>query len=570
MLPQRMNQARIVRTRYNKPQRDRSVPEGFIMPRVLICDKLEPAGLDILRRAGLEIDDRPGLAGAELEAAVAAADGVIVRSGTRITAQLLDKPGKLRAIVRAGVGVDNIDVAAATRKGIVVMNTPGGNTISTAEQTLALLFALVRHTPAADQSLKQGKWDRGKLTGTQLAGKTLGIVGLGRIGREVARRALALDMKVIGYDPFLSAERAAQLGIEAASDLDGVLTRCDILTLHVPLTDQTRELVGAQELARLKKGARVINCARGGLIGEAALADALKSGHLAGAALDVFEQEPPPADHPLLKAPNLVCTPHLGASTHEAQKSVAIEAAQLLADFLIRGVVQFAVNMAALDPAELKDLRQYLNLAWRLGLLHAQMGQGGGIRRCVLHYRGDIADKNTRLLTAAFAAGLLETRLAESVNVVNAELLAHERGIELVEQKTRAQGDFSTSLRVEVEAEKKNYIAGGTLFGNQFLRLVQLGPYHLDTYMDGILLIFSHRDVPGLIGFIGTIFGKHHVNIAQMTVGRQLPGGEAIAVLNLDQQPPEEALAEVRAHPQITSVSVVKLPPAGVGPAWLG
>jgi D-3-phosphoglycerate dehydrogenase len=539
------------------------------MPRVFLSDKLEPAGIDLLRQAGLEIDDRPGLVGAELEAALQAADGVIVRSGTRITAQLLEKPGKLRAIVRAGVGVDNIDVAAATRKGIVVMNTPGSNTVSTAEQTLALLFALVRHTPQADQSLKSGKWDRNKLTGTQLAGKTLGIVGLGRIGREVARRALALDMKVVGYDPFLSADRAAQLGIEAAADLDSVLSRCDILTLHVPLTDETRELIGARELAKLKPGSRVINCARGGLINEPALADALKSGHLAGAALDVFEQEPPPADHPLLTAPHLVCTPHLGASTVEAQRSVAIEAAQLLADFLIRGIVQFAVNMAAVDRAELQDLRLYLNLAWRLGLLHAQMAQGA-MRRCVLHYRGEVADKNTRLLTAAFAAGLLETRLAENVNIVNAELLARERGIELVEQKSHAQGDFSTSLRVEVETEKKLYVAGGTLFGNQFLRLVQLGPYHLDTYMDGILLIFSHRDVPGLIGFIGTIFGKHQVNIAQMTVGRQQPGGEAIAVLNLDSQPPEEALAEVRSHPQITSVSVVKLPPAGVGPAWLG
>lgn len=540
------------------------------MPRVFLSDKLEPAGIDLLKQADLEIDDRPGLTGAELQAALQAADGVIVRSGTRLTAQLLEKPGKLRAIVRAGVGVDNIDVASATRKGIVVMNTPGGNTVSTAEQTLALLFALVRHTPAADHGLKEGKWERNKLTGTQLAGKTLGIVGLGRIGREVARRALAMDMKVIGYDPFLSSDRAAQLGIEAASDLNGVLTKCDILTLHVPLTDETRELIGAQELAKLKRGARVINCARGGLVNEVALAQALNSGHLAGAAVDVFEQEPPPAGHPLLKAPNLVCTPHLGASTVEAQQSVAIEAAQLLADFLNRGVVQFAVNMAAVDRAELQDLRQYLNLAWRLGLLHAQMGQGGAIRRCVLHYRGEVADKNTRLLTAAFAAGLLETRLAESVNVVNAELLARERGIELIEQKNRAQGDFSTSLRIEVESEKKLYIAAGTLFGNQFLRLVQLGPYHLDTYMDGILLIFSHRDVPGLIGFIGTIFGKHNVNIAQMTVGRQIPGGEAIAVLNLDSQPPEAALAEVRAHAQISSVSLVKLPAAGVGPAWLG
>ncbi len=539
------------------------------MPRVLISDKLEPIGLDVLRQAGLELDNRAGLTGAELQAALAEADGVIIRSGTRITADLLENAGRLRAVVRAGVGVDNIDVAAATRKGIVVMNTPGGNTLSTAEQTLALLFALVRNISPADQSVKGGKWERNKFVGTQLAGKTLGIVGLGRVGREVARRVLAMDMKVVGYDPFLSADRAAQLGIEAAPDLDAVLKRCDILTIHTPLTDETRDLISGRELGLLKKGARVVNCARGGLINEQALVAALTCGHLAGAAIDVFEQEPPPADHPLLRLPSVVTTPHLGASTVEAQSSVALEAAQLMVDFLTKGVVQFAVNMAAVDRAEMQELRQYLDMARRLGLLHAQMDQGS-IRRATLHYRGEVADRNTRLLTAAFAAGLLETRLAESVNVVNAELLARERGIELVEQKSNVKGDFSTLIRAEVDTEKKTYTAAATLFGNQYLRLMQLGPFHLDAYLDGILLIFSHRDVPGLIGFIGTIFGKHQVNIAQMNVGRQVPGGEAIAVLNLDSPPPEEALKEVRAHPQITSVCVVKLPPPGEMPPWLG
>jgi D-3-phosphoglycerate dehydrogenase len=471
--------------------------------------------------------------------------------------------------VRAGVGVDNIDVAAATRKGIVVMNTPGGNTLSTAEQTLALLYALVRHTPAADHSLKQGKWERNKLVGTQLAGKTLGILGLGRIGREVARRALAMDMKVIGYDPFLTAERATQLGIEAAPDRDSVLQRADILTVHVPLTDDTKNLIGERELALMKKGSRLINCARGGLVDERALAAALQSGHLAGAALDVFEAEPPPADHPLLRLPNVVTTPHLGASTVEAQSSVAVEAAQLLIDFLTKGVVQFAVNMAAVDRAELQELRLYIDMARRLGLLHAQMDQGA-IKKATLHYRGDVAGKNTRLLTAAFAAGLLETRLAESVNVVNAELLARERGIELVEEKSSVQGDFSTLIKAVVDTEKKTYVAAATLFGNQYLRLVNLGPFHLDAYLDGIMLIFTHRDVPGMIGYIGTIFGKHQVNIAAMTVGRQVPGGEAIGVLNLDNLPSEAALKQVRGHPQITSTCVVRLPPPGEMPAWLG
>jgi D-3-phosphoglycerate dehydrogenase len=542
------------------------------MPRVFIADKLEPLGLDLLQQAGLEVDHRPGLKGKELQEALRASEGMIVRSGVRVTAELLEQPGKLRAIVRAGVGVDNIDVAAATRQGIVVMNTPGGNTVSTAEQTLALLFALVRHTAEAHASLHQGKWERSKLVGTQLAGKTLGVVGLGRIGREVARRALALDMKVIGFDPFLTQERAGQLGVEAAADLGTVLDRCDILTIHTPLTEETRNLIGAAQIARLKKGARIINCARGGLVNEQALAAALEAGHLAGAAIDVFVDEPPPPDHPLLRLPNVVTTPHLGASTVEAQSSVALEAAQLLVDYLTRGLVQSAVNMAAIDKAELQELRPYIDMCRRLGLLHAQMDQGG-IRKATLQYRSDlggVAQKNTRLLTAAFAAGLLETRLSGSVNIVNAELLARERGIELIEEKSTAKGDFSTLIRTEVETEKKTYVAAGTLFGNQYLRLVQLGPFYLDAYLDGIMLIFTHRDVPGMIGYIGTIFGKHKVNIAQMTVGRAAPGGEAIGVLNLDTLPSEAALKQVRSHPQISSLCVVKLPAAGELPAWVG
>ena len=537
------------------------------MPRVFISDKLEAGGVEMLEHAGLEVDNHPGLKDGELQEAMRAADGMVVRSGTRVTSQLLENPGRLRAIVRAGVGVDNIDVPAATRKGIVVMNTPGGNTVSTAELTISHLMSLARHLPEADATMRQGKWERSKLTGTQLAGKTLGIVGLGRVGREVARRAAGLDMKVIGFDPFLAPDRAAQLGIEAAADLDSLLPRCDFLTVHTPLTAETTDLIGARQLARMRKGSRVINCARGGIINEAALAEALKSGHIAGAALDVFVDEPPSADHPLLKLPNVELTPHLGASTTEAQESVALEAAQLLIDFLTRGVIQFAVNVAPVDRAELQEIRLYVDLARRLGLLHAQMCQGS-IKRAELHYRGEVARRSTRLITAAFAAGLLEYRLAEQVNIVNAELLARERGIDIVEQISPKKGDFSTLVHAEVVTDKKTYIAAGTLFGNQFLRVVQIGPYRLDTYIDGILLVFTHRDVPGLIGYIGTIFGKHQVNIAQMTVGRQLPGGEAIAVLNLDSDPPEEALKEVRSHPQISSLSVVKLPPAGEMPAW--
>jgi D-3-phosphoglycerate dehydrogenase len=540
------------------------------MPRVFIPDKLDGAGLQLLRQAGFELDERDKLSGQALKDAIRQADGVIVRSSTRINAELLDDPGKLRVIVRAGVGVDTIDVSAATRKGILVMNTPGGNAVSTAEQTLALLLAMARHTPAADASLHKGLWERNKFMGTQLAGKALGIVGLGRIGREVARRAAGLDMKVIGHDPFLAPAGAAQLGIETTADLAALLPRCDFLTVHTPLTEDTRNLIGARELALLPKGARVINCARGGIINEEALAEALRCGHLAGAALDVLVQEPPPADHPLLKLPNVVVTPHLGASTVEAQVSVAREAAQLLTDYLTRGVVGFAVNMPAVDRAELEEVRLYVDLARRLGLLLAQMS-GGAIGKAEVCYRGDVARRPTRLITAAFTAGLLELRLDQGVNVVNAPLLARERGIEIVEQTSSQKGDFSTLLRIDLHMpDGKALTAAGTLFGNQFLRLVQLGSYHLDAYLDGVMLLFNHRDLPGLIGFIGTIFGKHQVNIAQMTVGRQAPGGAAIAVLNLDNPPPEEALREVRTHPQISNVTIVKLPPAGQMPPWFG
>jgi D-3-phosphoglycerate dehydrogenase len=539
------------------------------MPRVFISDKLESGGIGLLEQAGLEVDNRPGLSGEALQEAMRGADGMIVRSGTKVTAELLETPGKLKAVVRAGVGVDNIDVAAATRKGILVMNTPGGNTFSTAEHTVTLMMSLARHLPSADASLHAGKWERNKFLGTQLAGKTLGVVGLGRVGREVARRAAGLDMKIIGYDPFLAPDRAGQLGIESAPDLDSLLKRCDFLTVHTTLTPETTNLIGARELGLLRKGSRVINCARGGIINEQALAEVLKSGHLAGAALDVFVQEPPPADHPLLKLPGVVVTPHLGASTVEAQESVALEAAQLLIDFLTRGAIQFAVNMAPVDRAELQEIKLYVDMARRLGLLHAQMSQGS-IQRAELSYRGEVARRSTKLITAAFAAGLLEYRLQENVNIVNAELLARERGIDISEQISPKKGDFSTLIKADVFTDKKCYTAAATLFGNQYLRLVQLGPYHLDTFMDGTLLIFTHQDVPGMIGYIGTIFGKHRVNIAQMTVGRQHQGGEAIGVLNLDQPPPEEALQEVRAHPHISSLCVVQLPQAGAMPVWFG
>ncbi len=539
------------------------------MPRVLIADKLESAGIELLAAAGVEVDNRPGLKGDELKAAIRAADAVICRSQPKLTAEFFDEPGKCRAVARAGVGVDNIDVPAATRKGVVVMNTPGGNTVSAAEHTIALLLALARRIPVADATMKAGGWDRNKFVGTEVAGKTLGVVGLGRIGREVARRAKAMDMRVIALDPFVTAAKAAELGYETAANLDDMLPKVDFLTLHVPLGQDTKSLIGTRELGMMKKTARVLNVARGGIVDEAALAAALAAGTIAGAGVDVFTAEPIVADNPLLKAPNVVLTPHLGASTLEAQENVAIEAAQLIADFLLKGQVANAVNMAAVNPAELAEVRPYVDLARRLGLLQAQIAQGA-VRKASLTYRGELAGQKTRLLTAAFTAGLLEYRLSDGVNLVNAEMLARERGIEITESSNPKKGDFAALLHTEVETEQGTTVAAGTLFGDQYVRLVQLGPFRMEGYLDGVLLVFLHRDVPGLIGFVGTIFGTHKVNIAQMTVGRQAPGAEAIGILNLDGPPPEQAIAAVKGHPQISTVTVVTLPAAGELPTWLG
>jgi len=539
--------------------------------RVLVTDKLAEEGLALLRaQEDIEVifDTKLAKDSAALRDALQQADGIAVRSGTQLTAAVLENQKRLRAIVRAGVGVDNIDVPAATRQGIVVMNTPGGNTVSTAEHTLALLLALARNVPQANDSLKSGKWDRNAFTGSQLEGKTLGIIGLGRVGLAVARRALGFGMTVVGYDPLLSTEKALENGIESVTQLDDLWPRCDFVSLHTPLTAETRNIIDARAISLMRPSVRIINCARGGLIDEAALVEALSGGKVAGAAVDVFDPEPPPAGLPLIASARTVVTPHLGASTEEAQVSVAVEAARLLSDFLVRGQVRFAVNMPTLDRAELQDVRLYLDLARRLGMLHSQMDRGT-LRSARLIYRGEVASKNTRLITASFAAGLMEAALEQPVNLVNAMSLARERGLEITEQTAEAPGDFASMMQSEVTTDRKTYMAAGTLFGKQFLRLVRLGSYLLDAHIDGTLLVFTHQDRPGLIGFIGQTLGDEGVNIAQMNVGREQQGGEAIGVVNLDSVPSPKALETLGAHPNILSLSVIKLPPRGVLPPWL-
>ena len=539
------------------------------MPSIIVLDTLSPDGLALLDAAahvGITYEVVTGLSGAALREALARHDGAICRSGVKITADSLAGNHRLKAIVRAGVGTDNIDKDAATRQGIVVMNTPAGNTVSTAEHTFALILALSRNVAAADASLRAQRWERNKFMGVQLAGKTLGIVGLGRIGQAVAKRAQAFDMRVLGFDPFLSAERAAEMGIELVETVRGMLPQVDYLTVHTPLTSDTKHLVGMDELAILKPGIRLVNCARGGIYDEKALVEGLKSGVIGGVALDVFEQEPC-TDSPLFSMPGVLVTPHLGASTEEAQSQVAVEGVGLLVDFLSTGAIRHSVNSSPIDPASLEGVRGFLDLAWRLGVLLAQLEEGPP-RSCSIAYRGEIASRNTRLVTAAFAAGLLESAL-EDVNIVNSEVLLRDRGIELVEQSRTDPGAFSSVVAVDLVSGDRVHRAAGTLFGHSMPRLVQLEGHRLEAYLDGVLLVFTHQDVPGIIGRVGNAFGGLGVNIAQMTVGRSAPGGDAIGVLNLDQEPSPEAVAAVLACPGVRSARVVKLPPAGQLPFWL-
>lgn len=541
------------------------------MYRVLVTDKLSSAGLEIIEQeSDITLDARTGLSPEEVREALKSADGIIIRSGTSLTAELLDGQPQLKVIVRAGVGVDNIDLDAATREGIVVMNTPAGNTISTAEHTITMLMALSRNIGPASANMRSGNWDRKKFTGSQLAGKTLGIIGLGRIGHAVAARARGLEMKVVGYDPFLTAERAAEQGIELCRDVDTLVGQVNYVTVHTPLTEETRGLINAERIAKMKKDVRIINCARGGIVDENDLADAIESGHVAGAALDVFTDEPP-GESRLVQMPNVLCTPHLGASTDEAQEMVAVEAADLIVGFLQRNEVRHAINMAPISAAEMGDMKTYLDLAHRLGLLLAQQNRTGGLRDAKVHFRGEAAGKNIRLMTAGFTAGLLESALDECVNIVNAELLAHERGIEITESSSSDAGNFATMISATIVTDDGEFSAAGTIFGHEFLRLVRLGKFQLDAYLDGLLLVYRHRDVPGLIGFIGTVCGKNNVNIAHMALGRERdePGGDSVAVLNLDNEPSSEVLLEVSSHPEVTGVELIKLPPAGSPLPWL-
>jgi D-3-phosphoglycerate dehydrogenase len=536
------------------------------MPRVIVLDDLSEEGLRLLQaEPDFEVVVQTGLKGEALRDALRDFDGAICRSGVKITADSLAGNQRLQAIVRAGVGTDNIDKAAATRQGVIVMNTPAGNTVSTAEHTFALLLGLARNLAPAHASLLAGKWDRKSFEGVEVRGKHLGIIGLGRIGLRVAQLAKAFEMKVWGLDPFLPRERAQELEIQLAENLDELLSKIDFLSVHTPLINETNKLIGREQIAKMKRGVRLINCARGGIYDEEALLEGLQSGQLGGVALDVYESEPNTTS-PLFREPKTLCTPHLGASTEEAQRQVAVEAAELLIGFLRSGEIRQAVNIGAVDVKTLQRLRGFLNVAYRLGSLMAQW-HGGAIDRCELSFDGEVAGEDTRLLTGSFAAGLL-SGIASDVNLVNAEMLCRERGIELVRSSRSENGTFNSLITATVSGEGQTLTAAGTVFGRNLPRLVRLQQYQLDAFMDGHLLVFSHRDVPGIIGYIGTNLARENVNVAQMSVGRAAPrpGGEAVGVLNLDTPAPETALNLLSQHPEIQSARMIKLPPADFFP----
>jgi len=527
--------------------------------RVLIADPITEVGLAPLARdPNFELIDRSALGDEDLADALVGIDAVIVRSMTRITRSVLAKVDQLKVIGRAGVGVDNIDVEAATELGIAVLNAPSGNTTSAAELTFALLLAVVRQVPAADRSMKMGEWDRRRFRGIELNGKVLGLVGAGRIGGEVARRARAFGMRVIAYDPYLTEDQARAVHIELGT-LDEVLERSDILSLHTPLTDRTRNLIDAEALSKLRPGAYLVNAARGGVVDEAALYDALTSGHLAGAALDVFEDEPLPPENPLRSLDNVVMTPHLGASTEEAQQNVALEIAEAVRDAILEGDFSHAVNAPAIGGERMRRLRPLLDLGERLGALAAAF-TNGGIARVEVRYAGGSEDDPLPLLTASVLVGLLTKILGRgAINLVNAIHLAESRGIALERARSGPHADYGEYLEVRLSSEDRETLIGGALPAEGFPRVVRIDEFRVDIPPRGTLVVLRNRDVPGVIGRVGTILGAAEVNIGEYHQARTRPGGHALAAITVDDRLDEDVVEALCAIPEVTEVRQAQL-----------
>ncbi len=524
------------------------------MPKVLISDKMDPRAAQIFRERGIEVDEITGKTKEELIAMIGDYDGLAIRSATKVTADVIAAAKNLKVIGRAGIGVDNVDIPAASAAGIVVMNTPFGNSITTAEHAIALMFALARQLPEADLSTQAGKWEKNRFMGVELTSKTLGLIGAGNIGSIVADRARGLKMKVVAYDPFLTPERAIDLGIEKVT-LDELLGRADFITLHTPLTNETRNILSAEALAKTKKGVRIINCARGGLIDEAALKAAMDSGQVGGAALDVFVEEPATAS-PLFGTPNFISTPHLGASTSEAQVNVAIQVAEQLSDYLMQGGVTNALNMPSLSAEEAPKLKPYMALAERLGSLIGQLAHDN-LTKISIEVEGAAAELNIKPITGAVLAGLMR-RYSDTVNMVNAPFLAKERGLDIREVRHDREGDYHTLVRVSVQTEEGEKSVAGTLFGNTSPRIVELFGIKIEADLAGDMLYIVNDDAPGFIGRLGSTLGEAGVNIGTFHLGRRAAGGEAVLLLSVDSPVPEPVSWQLCNLPGVRRVKTLK------------
>jgi D-3-phosphoglycerate dehydrogenase len=534
-----------------KTRTPREIP---MTPRVLISDKLSPAAVAIFKERGVEVDVKPGLDKDELAKIIGDYDGLAIRSMTKVTAKLLEAATKLKVVGRAGIGVDNVDIPAATAKGVIVMNTPFGNSITTAEHAIALMFALARQLPAADASTQAGKWEKNRFMGVELTGKTLGVIGCGNIGSNVAARGIGLKMHVVAFDPFLSVERAAELGVEKV-ELDDLLKRADVITLHTPMTAQTKNIISAEALAKTKKGVRIINCARGGLVDEVALRAALDSGHVAGAAFDVFVTEPATAN-PLFGHPNVIATPHLGASTNEAQENVALQVAEQMSDYLTRGAITNAVNFPSITAEEAPKLKPFIALAEGLGSFAGQLTDEP-IAKITLTYAGEVAGLKVKALTSAAIAGLLRPSLSD-INVVSAPAVAAQRGI-IIEEVTRAAaGDYESFVTLAVTTAKQERAVGGTVFQDGKPRILSIKGIKIDAEFTPSMLYVTNEDKPGFIGRFASLLGEAGVNIATFALGRDQKGGSAIALVAIDGPAPDGVLAKIEKLPGVKQAKAVK------------